>query len=34
MEREICPRLVLDCGSGNKLPVKFESQLQLVAWWL
>ena len=26
--------IVLDCGSGNKSTVKFETQVYLVAWWL
>ena len=33
LEREICPRSVLDCGSWNKSTVNFETHLYLVAWW-
>ena len=30
LERRICPGSVLDCGSGIKSTVKFETQRQLV----
>ena len=34
LERGICPKSILDCGSSIKESGKFNPQHQLVAWWL
>ena len=34
LEREMCPRLVLEWPGSNRLVLEFSVQPYMVAWWL
>ena len=34
LEKEICPRLVLDWASTNRLILEFSKRRCVIAWWL